>query len=63
MGEGSFLYPFAVGSNIILSAILLKLNIARLIGSIGSKISSSVNVVSKSLEVVVILSASAVKTE
>ena len=35
-GDGSFLYPFAIGSKTILSATLLKLNIALFIGSKGS---------------------------
>ena len=36
IGDGSFLYPFAAGSKITLSATLLKLNIALFKGSKGS---------------------------
>ena len=35
-GTGNFLYPFAAGSKTMRSAKLLKTNIARFIGSIGS---------------------------
>ena len=57
-GEGNFLYPFEIGSKTILSATLLKLNIALFTGSKGSYISSSIVVVSKSSESVFTSSAS-----